>query len=45
MCEKSLGLASTFNKMAAAASQDLAVWVLVVSLFLDAFGDIFSRYF
>lgn len=41
MCEKSLGLSLSLNKMAAAASlQDLTVvWVLVASLFLDALGD------
>lgn len=39
MCEKSLGLSSSFNKMAAAALQDLTVQVLVASLFLDAFDD------
>lgn len=43
MCEKSLGLSSSFNKMAAAALQDLTVQILVASLFLDAFdGKIWS---
>lgn len=40
MCEKSLGLSSSFNKMAAAAAlQDLTVQVPVASLFLDAFDE------
>lgn len=42
MCEKSLDLTSSFNKMAAAAAaalQDLTVQVLVASLFLDAFDE------
>lgn len=40
MCEKSLGLFSSFNKMAAVALQDLTVRVVVASLFLDASSDI-----
>lgn len=43
MCEKSLGLASSSNKMAAAGApslQDLTVVrVLVARTFLDAVGD------
>lgn len=39
MCEKSLGLSSSFNKMAAAALQDLTVQVLVASQFLIAPED------
>lgn len=44
MCEKSLGVSSSLNKMAAAAAaaslQDLTVVrALVTSLFLDALGD------